>query len=61
MPTKTTTKNSEGNFEPFNINDLPWEHWPGSDRFKRLGRYEATQSKDQINRRRFESTGDLNI
>jgi hypothetical protein len=39
MPKKTTTKNSEGNFEPFNINDLPWEQWPGSDRFKRLGRY----------------------
>ena len=39
MPKKTTTKNSEGNFEPFNINDLPWEQFPGSDRFKRLGRY----------------------
>ncbi|MFZ1888619.1 MAG: hypothetical protein WAU33_11345 [Candidatus Binataceae bacterium] len=28
MPTKTTTKNSEGNVEPFNINDLPWKQFP---------------------------------
>jgi uncharacterized cupin superfamily protein len=39
MPAKTTSKNSEGNFEPFNIEDLPWEQFPGSDRFKRLGKY----------------------
>src|SRR5579862_2548260 len=39
MPQKITSKNDQGNFEPFNIEDLPWEQWPGSDRFKRLGKY----------------------
>jgi hypothetical protein len=36
---RTTSKNSEGAFEPFNIDDLPWQKLPGSDLFKRLGRY----------------------
>ncbi len=37
MANKTGSKNSEGSFEPFNIEDIPWEQIPGSDRFKRLG------------------------
>jgi len=44
MPNPTTSKNTEGNFEPFNIEDLPWEQWPGSDRFKRLGKYAGGSS-----------------
>jgi uncharacterized cupin superfamily protein len=39
MANQTTTRNSEGSFEPFNIDNLPWEQFPGSDRFKRVGRY----------------------
>ncbi len=39
MANGTTSRNSEGSFEPFNVNDLPWEQVPGSDKFKRLGRY----------------------
>lgn len=39
MANETTTKNGQGSFEPFNIDDIPWEQLPGSDRFKRLGRY----------------------
>ena len=36
---KTTTKNEEGAYEPFSFEDAPWEKFPGSDRFKRLGRF----------------------
>jgi len=39
MANDTTTKNNLGSFEPFNIDDIPREQFPGSDRFKRLGRY----------------------
>jgi len=39
MANDTTTKANQGSFEPFNIDDIPWEQFPGSDRFKRLGRY----------------------
>jgi len=30
---------SEGFFEPFNIDDVPWRRLPGSTTFKRLGRF----------------------
>ena len=36
---KTTTRNSEGSFEPFNIESVLWKRLPGSTAFKRLGRY----------------------
>jgi len=36
---KTTTKSPEGFFEPFRIDDAPWQKLAGSARFKRLGRY----------------------
>jgi uncharacterized cupin superfamily protein len=36
---QTTTRNSEGSFEPFNVKDVPWRRLPGSTAFKRLGRF----------------------
>ena len=32
-------EDSEGNFEAFNVDSIAWEQFPGSDRFKRVGRY----------------------
>jgi hypothetical protein len=29
MANETTTKNEQGSFEPFNIDDIPWEQLPG--------------------------------
>jgi uncharacterized cupin superfamily protein len=34
-----TTLSSEGFFEPFHINDVPWQRLRGSTSFKRLGRF----------------------
>ena len=34
MANQTATRNSEGSFEPFKIDNIPWEQFPGSDRFK---------------------------
>jgi uncharacterized cupin superfamily protein len=34
-----TTLNSEGIFEPFSIENVPWSKPPGSTAFKRLGRF----------------------
>jgi len=39
MANEKTTKNNQGSFEPFNIANILWEQFPGSDRFKRLCRY----------------------
>lgn len=36
---KKTTQNAEGAFEPFNIDDVPWQKLPGSTSFKTLGQY----------------------
>ncbi|MGH6872620.1 MAG: cupin domain-containing protein [Rhizomicrobium sp.] len=37
-PTKTTNRSPEGFFEPFAIDDVPWQK-AGPGTFKRLGRY----------------------
>lgn len=37
MVNETTSKNSEGSFEPFNIEDIPWAQFPGSDRSGPVG------------------------
>jgi uncharacterized cupin superfamily protein len=34
-----TTQSTEGFFEPFSIEDVPWERLPGATVFRRLGRY----------------------
>jgi uncharacterized cupin superfamily protein len=34
-----TSRSPEGNFEPFNIESVPWQRLPGSTAFKRLGRF----------------------
>jgi uncharacterized cupin superfamily protein len=34
-----TSVNSEGCFQPFSIDDVPWKRLPGSTAFTRLGRY----------------------
>jgi len=34
-----TSVSSEGCFEPFSTEDVPWQRLPGSTAFKRLGRY----------------------
>jgi uncharacterized cupin superfamily protein len=36
---RQTTKSREGFFEPFNIEDVPWQRLPGSTAFRLLGRY----------------------
>jgi uncharacterized cupin superfamily protein len=36
---RQTVLNSEGFFEPFNVDDVPWQRLPGSTAFKLLGQY----------------------
>jgi uncharacterized cupin superfamily protein len=36
---RQTTLSSEGFFEPFSIEDVPWERMPGSTAYRLLGRY----------------------
>jgi uncharacterized cupin superfamily protein len=36
---RTTTRSSEGAFEPFHIDDVPWQRLPGPTTCKRLGRF----------------------
>lgn len=38
-PDRRTSLSSEGFFEPFNIDDVPWQRLPGSTAFKRLGHF----------------------
>jgi uncharacterized cupin superfamily protein len=38
-PDRRTSLNSEGFFEPFDTDDVPWQRLPGSTAFKRLGHY----------------------
>jgi uncharacterized cupin superfamily protein len=37
--TRSTSLSREGFFEPFHIDDAPWQKLPGSTAFKTLGRY----------------------
>jgi len=36
---KTTSRTKDGVFEPFSIDEVPWNKLPGSTRFRLLGRY----------------------